>query len=227
MMADSLPLRTAPTLIVFARKPVKGKVKTRLAKVIGCYRAMEVYRFLLMNTLSELQTIRGVRKILMVAEPLDVSWFRRQSFCRNWIVRPQTSGNLGRRMDKAFTYELRRSGSVVLVGSDIKAIKAKDVIQTFTLLGQGVKTVIGPALDGGYWLLGRSNCDADIFDDIKWGGSKVFSKTKKKLDKAGSSYREINQRTDIDSCSDLDWYFLNRLNLTINSTRLGDKSDII
>lgn len=210
-MAGSLPLRTASTLIVFARKPAKGKVKTRLAKVIGCYRAMEVYRFLLMSTLRELQTIRGVRKILMVAEPLDVSWFRRQLFCRDWIVRPQASGNLGRRMDQAFTYELRRSGSVVLVGSDIKAIKAKDVIQTFTLLRQGIKTVIGPTLDGGYWLLGRSNRDPDIFNDIKWGSSKVFSKTKKKLEKAGSSYCEINQCTDIDSSSDLDWYFLNRL----------------
>ena len=213
MMAGNLPCRKASTLIVFARKPVKGKVKTRLAKAVGSYRAMEVYRFLLMSTLRELQTIKGVRKILMVADPLDISWFRRQLFCRDWIVRPQTAGDLGRRMQQAFSYELRRSDSVVLVGSDIEAIQAKDVIQTFTLLGQGVKTVIGPALDGGYWLLGRSDCDADIFNDIKWGGSQVFSKTKKKLERAGSSYYEISQRRDIDSSSDLDWYFLNRLRL--------------
>jgi len=213
MMADSLPSRTTPTLIVFARKPVKGKVKTRLAKVVGCYRAMEVYRFLLMRTLRELQTIKGVRKILMIADPLDIPWFRRQLFCRDWIVRPQTGGDLGRRMQQAFSYELRRSGSVVLVGSDIETIQAKDVIQTFTLLGQGIETVIGPALDGGYWLVGRSNCDADIFNDIKWGTSQVFSKTKKKLESAGSSYCEISQRKDIDSSSDLDWYFLNRLRL--------------
>ena len=212
-MAGSLPFRKASTLIVFARKPVKGKVKTRLGKVIGCYRAMEVYRFLLMSTLRELQTIRRVRKILMVADPADISWFRRQLFCRGWIVRPQTVGNLGRRMEQAFSYELRRSGSVVLVGSDVEAIQAKDIIQTFTLLGQGVETVIGPALDGGYWLLGRSDCDADIFNDIKWGGSQVFSKTKKKLESTGCSYCEISQRRDIDSRSDLDWYFLNRLSL--------------
>jgi rSAM/selenodomain-associated transferase 1 len=213
MMVGSFPFRKASTLIVFARKPVEGKVKTRLAKVVGCYRAMEVYRFLLMSTLRELQTIKGVRKILMIADPLDIPWFRRQLFCRGWIVRPQTAGNLGRRMQQAFSHELRRSGSVVLVGSDIKAIQAKDIIQTFTLLGQDVKTVVGPALDGGYWLLGRSNCDADIFNDIKWGSSQVLSKTKKKLENAGSSYCEISQRKDIDSSSDLDWCFLNRLRL--------------
>ena len=212
-MVGSLPFRKEPTLIVFARKHVKGKVKRRLVKVIGCYRAMEVYRSLLISTLRELQTIRGVRKILMVANPLDIRWFRQQSFCSHWVVRSQTAGNLGRRMQQAFSYELRRSGSVVLVGSDVEAIQAKDVIQTFTLLRQGIETVIGPALDGGYWLLGRSDCDADIFNDIKWGGSQVFSKTKKKLENAGSSYCEISQRRDIDSRSDLDWYFLNRLSL--------------
>ena len=212
-MVGSLPFRKEPTLIVFARKPVKGKVKRRLVKVIGCYRATEVYRSLLISTLRELHTIRGVRKILMVANPLDVGWFRHQLFCRDWIVRPQTAGNLGRRMQQAFSYELRSSGSVVLVGSDIKAIQAKDIMQTFTLLEQGVKTVIGPALDGGYWLLGRSNCDADIFNDMKWGGSQVFLKTKNKLENAGDSYCEISKRRDIDSSSDLDWYFLNRLRL--------------
>jgi len=212
-MAGSLLLRKEPTLIVFARKPLKGKVKRRLVKVIGCYRAMEVYRTLLMSTLRELQTIRGVRKILMVANPLDIGWFRHQAFCRDWVIRPQTAGNLGRRMQQAFHYELRRSSSVVLVGSDIVAIKAEDITQAFTLLEEGVKTVIGPASDGGYWLLGRSNNDVDIFNGIHWGTSLVFSETRKRLDRSGSSYCGIQQRRDMDNSRDLDWSFLNRLQL--------------
>jgi rSAM/selenodomain-associated transferase 1 len=213
MMVGSLPFRKEPTLIVFARKPVKGKVKSRLVKVIGCYRAMEVYRSLLISTLRELQTIRGVRKILMVANPLDIGWFRQQSFCSHWVVRSQTAGNLGRRMQQAFNYELRRSASVVLVGSDIAGIQATAVLQAFTLLEEGVGTVIGPAIDGGYWLLGRSDRDADIFKGISWGSSQVFSETKSKLESAGSSYCEIQERRDIDNSSDLDWGFLNRLSL--------------
>jgi rSAM/selenodomain-associated transferase 1 len=213
MMVGSLPFRKEPTLIVFARKPVKGKVKSRLVKVIGCYRAMEVYRSLLISTLRELQTIRGVRKILMVANPLDIGWFRQQSFCSHWVVRSQTAGNLGRRMQQAFNYELRRSASVVLVGSDIAGIQATAVLQAFTLLEEGVGTVIGPAVDGGYWLLGRSDRDADIFKGISWGSSQVFSETKSKLESAGSSYCEIQERRDIDNGSDLDWAFLNRLSL--------------
>jgi rSAM/selenodomain-associated transferase 1 len=213
MMVGSLPFRKEPTLIVFARKPVKGKVKSRLVKVIGCYRAMEVYRSLLISTLRELQTIRGVRKILMVANPLDIGWFRQQSFCSHWVVRSQTAGNLGRRMQQAFNYELRRSASVVLVGSDIAGIQATAVLQAFTLLEEGVGTVIGPAVDGGYWLLGRSDRDADIFKGISWGSSQVFSETKSKLESAGSSYYEIQERRDIDNGSDLDWAFLNRLSL--------------
>jgi rSAM/selenodomain-associated transferase 1 len=213
MMVGSLPFRKEPTLIVFARKPVKGKVKRRLVKVIGCYRAMEVYRSLLISTLRELQTIRGVRKILMVANPLDIGWFRQQSFCSHWVVRSQTAGNLGRRMEQAFHYELRRSASVVLVGSDIAGIQATAVLQAFTLLEEGVGTVIGPAVDGGYWLLGRSDRDADIFKGISWGSSQVFSETKSKLESAGSSYCEIQERRDIDNGSDLDWAFLNRLSL--------------
>ena len=210
-MVGSLPFRKEPTLIVFARKPVKGKVKRRLVKVIGCYRAMEVYRSLLISTLRELQTIRGVRKILMVANPLDVGWFRHQAFCRDWALRCQTAGNLGRRMEQAFNYELRRSTSVVLMGSDIAGVQATDVLQAFTLLEEGVGTVIGPAVDGGYWLLGRSDRDADIFKDISWGSSQVFSETKSKLESAGSSYHEIQERRDIDNGSDLDWGFLNSL----------------
>jgi uncharacterized protein len=213
MMVGSLPFRKEPTLIVFARKPVKGKVKSRLVKVIGCYRAMEVYRSLLISTLRELQTIRGVRKILMVANPLDIGWFRQQSFCSHWVVRSQTAGNLGRRMQQAFNYELRRSASVVLVGSDVAGIQATAVLQAFTLLEEGVGTVIGPAVDGGYWLLGRSDRDADIFKGISWGSSQVFSETKSKLESAGSSYCEIQERRDIDNSSDLDWGFLNRLSL--------------
>jgi len=210
-MVGSLPFRKEPTLIVFARKPVKGKVKRRLVKVIGCYRAMEVYRSLLISTLRELQTIRGVRKILMVANPLDVGWFRHQAFCRDWALRCQTAGNLGRRMEQAFNYELRRSTSVVLMGSDIAGVQATDVLQAFTLLEEGVGTVIGPAVDGGYWLLGRSDRDADIFKGISWGSSQVFSETKSKLESAGSSYHEIQERRDIDNGSDLDWGFLNSL----------------
>ena len=213
MMVGSLPFRKEPTLIVFARKPVKGKVKRRLVKVIGCYRAMEVYRSLLISTLRELQTIKRVRKILMVANPLDVGWFRHQAFCRDWVVRAQTAGHLGRRMQQAFNYELRRSASIVLVGSDIAGIQATAVLQAFTLLEEGVGTVIGPAVDGGYWLLGRSDRDADIFKGISWGSSQVFSETKSKLESAGSSYYEIQERRDIDNSSDLDWSFLNRLRL--------------
>ena len=212
-MVGSLPFRKEPTLIVFARKPVKGKVKRRLVKVIGCYRAMEVYRSLLISTLRELQTIRGVRKILMVANPLDIGWFRQQSFCSHWVVRSQTAGNLGRRMEQAFHYDLRRASSVVLVGSDIAAMQAEDITQAFTLLEEGVKTVIGPASDGGYWLLGRSNNDVDIFNGINWGTSLVFSETRKRLERSGSSYCGIQQRRDIDNSRDLDWSFLNRLQL--------------
>ena len=212
-MVGSLPFRKEPTLIVFARKPVKGKVKRRLVKVIGCYRATEVYRSLLISTLRELQTIRGVRKILMVANPLDIGWFRHQAFCRDWVVRAQTAGHLGRRMQQAFHYELRSSSSVVLVGSDIAALQAEDITQAFTLLEEGVKTVIGPASDGGYWLLGRSNNDVDIFNGINWGTSLVFSETRKRLDRSGSSYCGIQQRRDIDNSRDLDWSFLNRLQL--------------
>jgi rSAM/selenodomain-associated transferase 1 len=211
MMVGSLPFRKEPTLIVFARKPVKGKVKRRLAKVVGCYRATEIYRSLLMSTLRELQTIKGVRKILMVANRSHIRWFRHQLSFRGWIVRPQTAGNLGRRMEQAFSYELRRSASVVLVGSDIASLQARDVLQAFTLLEEGSQTVIGPALDGGYWLLGRIDCNVDIFRGISWGTPQVFCETIKKLESSGTSYREIRQRRDIDNSSDLDWCHLNRL----------------
>jgi rSAM/selenodomain-associated transferase 1 len=211
MMAGSSLFSKDPTLIVFARKPVKGKVKRRLSKVVGCHRATEIYRFLLMSTLHELQTIKGVRKILMVANPLDVGWFRHQLFCRGWVVRPQTAGNLGHRMEQAFSYALRRSPAVVLLGSDIAALQAQDVTQAFTLLEQGAGTVLGPALDGGYWLLGRNECNVDIFNGVKWGSSEVLIETKNKLKSSGSPYCEIHQRRDIDHSRDLDWSFLNRL----------------
>ena len=191
------------TVIVFARKPQVGKVKTRLANTVGADFAAQIYFTLLQRTIVQVSKIRHIRKVLMPSSGRHTRWFRRRYSRLGWLVRPQVAGGLGRRMEKAMKTELDLDRSVILIGSDVIRYQAKDIEIARGLLSTGIDVVLGPALDGGYWLVAMRSEFFSIFRGIKWSQSNVFRVTVERLEKENCRFRVLAPRLDMDRAPDL------------------------
>jgi len=136
-------------LVIFARAPQLGRVKRRLARDVGDAAATRFYRLTLARQIRLLRDRRWQLWLFVTPDTAltDVAW-RRVARRR---IQPQGPGDLGVRMKRPF--RLLPPGQVVLVGSDIPAMRAHHIARAFRLLG-GHDVVFGPATDGGFWLLG-------------------------------------------------------------------------
>ena len=195
--------RLDTTVMVFVRKPQVGKVKTRLAKTVGAAFARQIYFTLLQRTIAQVSKIRHIRKVLMPSSGRHTRWFRRRYSRLGWLVRPQVAGGLGRRMEKAMKTELDLDRSVILIGSDVIRHQAKDIEIARGLLSTGIDVVLGPALDGGYWLVAMRSEFFSIFRGIKWSQPNVLAMTVERLEKENCRFRVLAPRQDVDRAPDL------------------------
>lgn len=170
-----------PTLIIFAKAPRIGSVKTRLAADIGDVGAWRVYRSLLRRVLRRLAGDRRWRTILAVTPD---KFAARGSFgpdishnvSREVSVLAQGSGDLGARMGRAF--RTGGGGPKIIVGCDVPGITASNVAQAFDAL-ESHDVVLGPAVDGGYWLVGVRDASRvpHLFRDVRWSGPHALADT--------------------------------------------------
>jgi rSAM/selenodomain-associated transferase 1 len=186
-------------LIIFTKNPEKGKVKTRLAATIGHQEALQVYQKLLKITKS-------------VTDQLDVSrqiWYSR--FIDdddiwedgNYKKYLQKGENLGLRMQHAFNKAFGDGyQKAVIIGSDCSAINAALIRQSFKAL-DNQQAVIGPASDGGYYLLGATSFYPSLFKGKAWSTSSVFKETIRQFEEMNLSYRQLPVLNDIDTEADL------------------------
>ena len=191
------------TVMVFVRKPQVGKVKTRLAKTVGAAFAKQIYFTLLQRTIAQVSKIRHIRKVLMPSSGRHARWFRQRYSRLGWLVRSQLTGGLGRRMEKAMMTELAPDRSVILIGSDVIRYQSKDIEIARDLLSTGIDVVLGPALDGGYWLVAMRSQFFSIFRGIKWSQSNVLAMTVERLEKENCRFRVLAPRQDMDRAPDL------------------------
>lgn len=187
-------------LIIFTRNPELGQCKTRLAKSIGDENALEVYKFLLNHTASIANEVKADRYVFysknIVREDLwDVGTFRKKL---------QKGDELGQRMHNAFV-ELLEMGyeKVAIIGSDLLDLDAEIVNDAFAQLDFN-DVVIGPALDGGYYLLGMKNLYHQLFENKDWGTSSVLQSTLKDLQ--NSTVHLLKELNDIDTFEDMEPY---------------------
>lgn len=184
-------------LIIFTRNPELGKVKTRLAKSVGDESALEIYKFLLKHTVAITKNL-NVDKYVFYSENIhrDDIWdpeiFRKKL---------QTGTDLGEKMQNAFS-ELFEMGyeKVLIVGSDIFELGQSDIENAFEVL-QTTETVIGPATDGGYYLLGMKERNAALFQNKNWGTSTVLEETL--ADLRQKKYVLLEERNDVDYYQDI------------------------
>lgn len=184
-------------LIVFAKNTVLGKVKTRLAKTVGDINALNVYIKLKEKTAEIIQQTS-------YETHLFYSDFIEQDIVWDNVVKQkhiQLGNDLGERMSNAFQRSFKEGYSrVILIGTDLWTLEKEDIIQGFETLKEHSFT-IGPAQDGGYYLIGMTRFKPDLFQDKKWGESDVFEKTMKNL--VDESVYLLKEKNDIDYYEDL------------------------
>ncbi|MCU0521537.1 MAG: TIGR04282 family arsenosugar biosynthesis glycosyltransferase [Anaerolineae bacterium] len=170
-------------LIIYARRPLARYVKTRLGAEIGDEEAAGVYGRLLYTLLCDVACadLPDTTLEIAVAAPEDVAYFR-DAF-PEFTVHPQTVGDLGERISASFALAYSEgAASVVLTGSDIPELTAAVIQEAFSALERrcapGVTPgVIGPAADGGYYLIGMYAPGAPLFRGIAWSTSRVLAQT--------------------------------------------------
>jgi uncharacterized protein len=193
---------TPDALLVFVRAPRLGEVKTRLARDLGEARALAIYRRLAEHTLAEAAAVRGV-ELRVHHAPADAGDEVRSWLGEGPVYLPQAEGDLGARMHAAFAAAFASGARrVVIVGSDLPALSAGLLRRAFAAL-EASRAVIGPARDGGYYLLGLAEPVPELFDGVAWSTPQVFAATLERLRSAGIEPVRLEVLADVDRAADL------------------------
>ena len=183
-------------LIIFTRNPELGKVKTRLAKSVGDQKALDIYKFLLQRT-----------KEVTLQVDCDKTVFYSQEIAQNdiWNLEfskeLQTGNDLGEKMQNAFSSAFEKGyEKVAIIGSDLYDLEPHHISEAFEKLSSN-DVVIGPAQDGGYYLLGLNEVYPNIFQNKEWGTSTVRKDTLNDLQKV--SLHLLEELNDVDVIDDI------------------------
>jgi len=169
-------LRKNKALIIFAKAPVAGKVKTRLHPHYNTQQAARIHQQLLEFTVSNLCRLADVDVQLHCSPDQSHHFFQYLRAQYKITLNQQSDGDLGEKMSHALFNALLDYQSVILIGADVPALDANYVYTAFENLKTN-PTVIAPAEDGGYVLVGLTKPQPTMFDHIEWGSSKVLQQT--------------------------------------------------
>ncbi len=190
-------------LLVFAKAPRPGRVKTRLAADIGDDRATRIYRRLGSSVVEAVR--RGAWRTRVCYAPANA-----EAELRRWLgeegleFRPQDPGDLGHRMERAMREAFQEGADrVCIVGTDAPGVDGSVVERAFAALETPETAVVGPARDGGYYLLALRRPCPRLFHGIPWSTSEVLPRTLERITEAGLQTRLLAERTDVDRVQDL------------------------
>lgn len=184
-------------IIIFTKNPELGKAKTRLAASIGNQNALEIYKTLINHTQKAIQNVKA-KKYVYYSEKITEN--------DNWNTlhvgkKLQNGNDLGEKMKNAFEEGFAENfEKIVIIGTDLYNLEAKDIETTFDLLSNN-DVVIGPATDGGYYLLGLKQIPENIFKNKKWSTNTVLSDTLKNIQHL--KYHLLQPKNDIDTLEDI------------------------
>ncbi len=196
---SALPAAAASRLIVFVKAPRPGFVKTRIAQALGAETAAAVYRALATRVLANLA---GLERVELRFAPDDAlteinPWLR-----PGWSARPQGAGDLGARLHRAFV-EAFATGArhVVVIGSDCPDVQPEDIQRAWHSLATA-DLALGPARDGGYWLIGLTQAQPRLFAEMPWSTAEVLPQTLGRADALGLRVARLRELADVDSAAD-------------------------
>lgn len=189
-------------IVIFAKAPVAGLAKTRLAPALGAAGAAAVHARLVEATVRTAIDARLGPVTLACAPDGGHPFFVRLAAAHPLRLVDQGEGDLGERMFRAFEQQLAAS-PVLLIGTDCPGIDPAYLAAAAHALERGHDVVIGPAEDGGYVLVGARRIDRCVFSGIGWGGPEVMAATRTRLSACGLSWFELSYRWDVDRPADL------------------------
>lgn len=189
---------SSSAVLVFLKAPVPGRVKTRLARDLGEEGACWVYCQMVQRQLAALP---GDWPVEIHFSPQSAAADFSAWLGDSHSYHPQPEGDLGWRLRVAASGAFDRGHQqVILIGGDCPGLQVGDLQEADRLLGEGADVVMGPASDGGYYLLGlRANPDVlSVFDSIPWSSSEVAQVTSKRIDALGLRLIRLAEKEDVD-----------------------------
>lgn len=190
---------------VMAKAPVAGEAKTRLIPLLGAAAAADLQRELTLRALATATRAAPGAVTLFTAGDADHPFWRECRDAFDIAVEPQRGADLGARMRHAASLLLRRHARTLLIGTDCPALRAEDLAQAASVLGD-TRMVFAPAEDGGYVLVGAREIEPAVFEGITWGEASVMRDTRAALTavgwQAGIDWTELPESWDLDRPDD-------------------------
>lgn len=211
-MSDRFPTVPPPPerLLVFARLPELGKVKSRLATNVGDTRALAIYESMLRTLIESIGASSPETQIEFLWPPTPAA--NGELIARAFAghdAAMQTGPTLGDRLSMAFSerFFFHRTQKIIAIGVDDPTLPRELVDHAFALL-DSCEFVVGPATDGGYYLFGcrALSFDPAVFQDIAWGTSSVLKATVERIAATSRTMAMLPERMDIDTAEDLERY---------------------
>lgn len=193
-------MAVADQLVVLLKAPRPGLVKTRLAARLGVDEATRAYRCLVEGVLKNVSGLPGVELRYAPDEAAaELSEWQRPG----WTLAPQGDGDFGARLVRAFEENFAAGARrVVVIGADCPYVGMADLAAAFAALA-AADVVLGPAVDGGYWLIGLHAPQPGLFRDIAWSTAAVLAQTERRATSASLTVARLRTLSDVDT--EADW----------------------
>ena len=192
------------SILVFAKAPISGEVKTRLFPLMNAEAATTLHKKLVLHTLSAAVESKAGSVELWCTPSIEHPFFIQCAEKFKVELHRQTEGDLGRRMANAFDKTLEKSPMALLIGTDCPSLTSDDLKEAKEALKQGTPVVITPVEDGGYVLIGLRQYEPTLFEGISWGTSSVLEETRERLRRLRWRWRELPERWDVDRPEDVE-----------------------
>jgi len=219
-MAERVRKPPEQALAIFAKAPLPGQVKTRLAPALTAEEAAALYRCFLLDTLAMARRTRRWKTLLFYT-PEEAGQVMRAIVERPIELIPQGGVDLGERMHRAFQQLFARGHRVaVIIGGDLPTLPLSRLREAFSAL-ERKPVVLGPSLDGGYYLIGLQSPQPELFEGVAWGTSRVLKQAVDRLTLLGLEAECLEPWYDVDSVEDLQFLVSHlKLLLACGSTEL-------
>ncbi|MET0681531.1 MAG: TIGR04282 family arsenosugar biosynthesis glycosyltransferase [Burkholderiales bacterium] len=190
-------------VLVFAKAPVPGEVKTRLASVLGAAGAAALHERLVGRTLATAAAAAAGPVELCCGPDASHPALAALARAHGAMLTAQGPGDLGDRMNAAFRRALAGAPAAIVIGCDCPALTPDHLREAAGALDEGADAVLAPAEDGGYVLIGLARVAGALFAGIRWGESSVLADTRERLAALGWRWRELPTLWDVDRPEDL------------------------
>lgn len=193
-------------IIVFAKAPVAGAVKTRLIPALGANTASRLHQAMIKNTVVVACESNMASVQLWCHPDATHVFFKELAHMQSISLHEQQGSDLGSRMFDALSAALTQFDRAIIVGTDCPVLDINIVNHTCEILASGIDAVIAPANDGGYVLLGLSKIHARLFADIQWGSDTVYSETVERFYELNYTWKAIDTLWDVDRPEDIRYF---------------------